>query len=100
FGWRLTASAGKDERVEDSALVEAFDAIAEYGQSWPGQIQLSLPGPWTLVTALSLRYGDRVLGDHGARRGIVQTYAFGVARFTDKIQAWGRHPTVRLDGIS
>src|SRR5699024_3228586 len=54
FGWRLTASAGKDERVEDSALVEAFDAIAEYGQSWPGQIQLSLPGPWTLVTALSL----------------------------------------------
>ena len=96
FGWRLTASAGKDERVEDSALAEAFDAIAEYGQSWPGQIQLSLPGPWTLVTALSLRSGARVLGDHGARRDVVQAYAFGIAAFTDKIAALGMQPTVRL----
>ena len=96
FGWRLTASPGKDERLEDSALVEAFDAIAEYGQSWPGQIQLSLPGPWTLVTALSLRSGARVLGDHGARRDVVQAYAFGIAAFTDRIAALGMQPTVRL----
>ncbi len=96
FGWRLTASAGKDERLEDSALGEAFDAIAEYGRSRPGQVQLSLPGPWTLVTALSLSSGARVLGDHGARRDVVQAYAFGIAAFTEKIAALGMQPTVRL----
>ncbi|WP_426937357.1 hypothetical protein ACQE2J_07000 [Brevibacterium sp. LE-L] len=96
FGWRLTASAGRDERLEDSALDEAFDAIAEYGQSRPGQIQLSLPGPWTLVTALSLRSGARVLGDHGARRDVVQAYAFGIAAFADRIAGLGMQPTVRL----
>ncbi|UVI34967.1 hypothetical protein [Brevibacterium spongiae] len=96
YGWRLTASAGKDERLEDSALVEAFDAIAEYGQSRPGQVQISLPGPWTLVTALSLSSGARVLGDHGARRDVVQAYAFGIAAFTDRIAGLGMQPTVRL----
>ena len=96
YGWRLTASAGKDERLEDSALIEAFDAIAEYGASRPGQIQISLPGPWTLVTALSLSSGARVLGDYGARRDVVQAYAFGIAAFTDRIAGLGMQPTVRL----
>jgi hypothetical protein len=96
FGWRLTTSAGKDERLEASALGEAFDAIAEYGQSRPGQIQLSLPGPWTLVTALSLSSGARVLGDHGARRDVVQAYAFGIAAFTERIAGLGMQPTIRL----
>ncbi|MGO0604333.1 hypothetical protein [Brevibacterium linens] len=96
YGWRLTASAGKDERLEDSALIEAFDAIAEYGGSRAGQVQISLPGPWTLVTALSLSSGARVLGDHGARRDVVQAYAFGIAAFTDRIAGLGMQPTVRL----
>jgi len=96
YGWRLTASAGKDERLEDSSLIEAFDAIAEYGGSRPGQVQISLPGPWTLVTALSLSSGARVLGDYGARRDVVQAYAFGIAAFTDRIAGLGMRPTVRL----
>ncbi|SMX72742.1 hypothetical protein BI49514_00781 [Brevibacterium iodinum ATCC 49514] len=96
YGWRLTASAGKDERLEDSALIEAFDAIAEYGGFRPGQVQISLPGPWTLVTALSLSSGARVLGDYGARRDVVQAYAFGIAAFTDRIAGLGMQPTVRL----
>lgn len=96
YGWRLTSSAGKDERLEDSALIEAFDAIAEYCQARPGQVQISLPGPWTLVTALSLSSGARVLGDHGARRDVVQAYAYGIAAFTDRIASLGMQPTVRL----
>ncbi|WP_181276043.1 hypothetical protein [Brevibacterium oceani] len=96
YGWRLTASAGKDERREDSALIEAFDAIAEYGQSRPGQVQVSLPGPWTLVTALSLSSGARVLADHGARRDVIQAYAFGIAAFAERISSLGMQPTIRL----
>jgi hypothetical protein len=96
YGWRLTASAGKDERLEDSALIEAFDAIAEYGHSRPGQVQLSLPGPWTLVTALSLGSGARVIVDYGARRDVVQSYAFGIAAFADRIASLGMQPTIRL----
>lgn len=96
FGWRLTTAAGRDERIEDSALGEAFDAVAEYGQGSTGQIQLSLPGPWTLVTALSLSSGAGVLGDHSARRDVIQSYAFGIAAFTDRLAGLGMRPTLRL----
>lgn len=96
FGWRLTASAGKDERLEDSALGEAFDAIAECAEGFTGQIQLSLPGPWTLVTALNLGSGSAVLADHGARRDVIQAYAYGIAGFTEKLRRLGVQPTVRL----
>ncbi|MDN6604310.1 hypothetical protein [Brevibacterium sp.] len=96
FGWRLTSAGGRDERIESSALSEAFDAIAEYGDGYTGQVQISLPGPWTLVTALSLSSGAPVLGDLGARRDVIQAYAFGIAEFADKLCALGMQPVVRL----
>lgn len=96
FGWRLTSAAGRDERLESSALSEAFDAIAEYGDGYTGQVQVSLPGPWTLVTALSLTSGAPVLGDLGARRDVIQAYAFGLAAFVDKLATLGMQPVIRL----
>ena len=96
FGWRLTSAAGRDERLESSALSEAFDAIAEYGDGYTGGVQISLPGPWTLVTALSLTSGAPVLGDLGARRDVIQAYAFGLAAFADKLSTLGMQPVIRL----
>lgn len=96
FGWRLMSAAGRDERLESSALSEAFDAIAEYGDGYTGQVQVSLPGPWTLVTALSLTSGAPVLGDLGARRDVIQAYAFGLAAFADKLSTLGMQPVIRL----
>ncbi len=96
FGWRLTSAAGRDERLEFSALSEAFDAIAEYGDGYTGQVQVSLPGPWTVVTALSLASGAPVLGDLGARRDVIQAYAFGLAAFADKLSTLGMAPVIRL----
>lgn len=96
FGWRLTSAAGRDERLESSALNEAFDAIAEYGEGYSGPVQVSLPGPWSLVTALSLASGAPVLGDLGARRDVIQAYAFGLAAFADKLSTLGVQPVVRL----
>ena len=96
FGWRLTSAPGRDERLETSALSEAFDAIAEYGDGFTGQVQVSLPGPWTLVTALSLTSGAPALGDSGARRDLIQAYAFGIAEFADKLSSLGMQPVIRL----
>ncbi|GAA1851865.1 hypothetical protein [Brevibacterium marinum] len=96
FGWRLTSASGRDERLETSALYEAFDAIAEYGEGYTGRVQISLPGPWTLVTALSLSSGASVLGDFGARRDVIQAYAFGIAEFADRLSSLGMQPVIRL----
>ncbi len=96
FGWRLTPTGGKDERLESSALGEALDALAESGEGFTGSVQVSLPGPWTLVTGLSLNSGAPVLGDHGARRDVIQSYAFGVADLAEKIARTGMRPVIRL----
>ena len=96
FGWRLTSAAGKDERLESSALSEAFDAVAEYGEGYTGQIQISLPGPWSVVTALSLNSGAAVLSDFGARRDVIQAYTFGIAEFAAKLTRLGMQPVIRL----
>ncbi|RBP68003.1 hypothetical protein DFO66_101227 [Brevibacterium sanguinis] len=96
FGWRLTSTGGRDERLEASALGEALDALAESAAGFTGEVQVSLPGPWTLVTALSLTSGAPVLGDHGARRDVVQAYAFGIADLAERIADTGMRPVVRL----
>lgn len=96
YGWRLTSTAGRDERLEASGLGEALDAVAEYGEGFAGSVQISLPGPWTLVTALSLSSGVRVLGDPGARRDVIQSYAFGIADLAERLRRLGLSSVVRF----
>lgn len=96
YGWRLTSTEGRDERLEASGLGEALDAVAEYGEGFDGTVQISLPGPWTLVTALSLPSGARVLGDSGARRDVVQAYAFGIADLVERLRRIGLAAAVRF----
>lgn len=96
YGWRLTSAAGRDERLEASDLGESLDAVAEYGQGFEGSVQISLPGPWTLVTALSLPSGARVLGDSGARRDVVQAYAFGISDLAERIRRLGPDVVIRF----
>ncbi|MBR7502667.1 DAK2 domain-containing protein, partial [Mycobacterium tuberculosis] len=59
-------------------------------------VQISLPGPWTLVTALSLPSGARVLGDSGARRDVVQAYAFGISDLAERIRRLGPDVVIRF----
>lgn len=96
FGWRLTGASGKDERLESAGLREAFDVMAEYGEGYTGRVLLSLPGPWSLVTALSLSSGAPVLADHGARRDVIESYALGVAEFCRQIGGLGFEPVIRF----
>ena len=77
-GWRLTDASGVDHRRAVSLLSEDLDAVEEHTQEYVGALKVQLTGPWTLAAAVELPRGDKVLGDHGARRELAQSLAEGV----------------------
>ncbi|MYM19896.1 hypothetical protein GSY69_07935 [Brevibacterium sp. 5221] len=97
YGWRLAAGAGRDLRRERSRTARALEAAEEYGAGFEGRALLSLPGPWTLLSALSLPGGGRALADPGAVRDVLQAYAAGAEQLLARAQrALGQAPRVRL----
>ena len=78
-GWRLTDSAGIDHRRAISLLGEDLDALEEHTQGYAGRLKLQVTGPWTLAASIERPRGDKVLGDHGARRELAQSLAEGIA---------------------
>lgn len=97
YGWRLSGGAGRDVRVEHSRFARTLDALGEYGEGYAGRTLLSLPGPWTVVHALSLPDGRPVLADQGAVRDVVQVYAGGLAAELDRVaRLLGTRPRMRL----
>lgn len=77
-GWRLTSSAGVDQRRARSLLGQDLDAFEEQGQGLVGAAKVQLAGPWTLAASVERPRGDKVLADHGARRDLAQALAEGV----------------------
>jgi methionine synthase II (cobalamin-independent) len=78
-GWRLTGGgAGVDHRRARSLLAQDLDTLEEQAQGLSGAFKLQLAGPWTLAATVERPRGDRVLGDHGARRELAQALAEGV----------------------
>jgi methionine synthase II (cobalamin-independent) len=78
-GWRLTGGgAGVDHRRARSLLAQDLDALEERAQGLRGAFKVQLAGPWTLASTVERPRGDRVLGDHGARRELAQALAEGV----------------------
>ena len=90
-GWRLlggraaTAARTLDARREASRLSRAFDALGEYAESSDLPVLVSVPGPWTLTRRLGLPDESPVLGDPGARRDVLQSYAHGLLGLRERI---------------
>ena len=81
-GWRLTGSSGApavDQRRARSLLAHDLDTLEEQGQGLGGAFKVQVAGPWTLAATVERPRGDKVLGDHGARRDLAQALAEAVA---------------------
>lgn len=80
-GWRLTGGgAGVDHRRARSLLAQDLDALEEQASGYVGAWKAQVAGPWTLAATVERPRGDRVLGDHGARRDLAQALAEGVGQ--------------------
>lgn len=77
-GWRLAGSSGIDQRRARSLLAQDLDAVEELAAGWSGPVKTQVAGPWTLAATVELPRGDKVLGDHGARRELAQALAEGL----------------------
>jgi methionine synthase II (cobalamin-independent) len=77
-GWRLTDAPGVDHRRARSLLAQDLDALEEQTQGYEGAFKVQVAGPWTLAATVEKPRGDKVLGDHGARRELAQALAEGL----------------------
>ncbi|QWC84842.1 methionine synthase [Nocardioidaceae bacterium] len=94
-GWRLTEASGqsgRDQRRARSLLDHDLDILEEeaggsggYG-STGDDLKIQVAGPWTLAASVEKPRGDRVLGDHGARRELAEALAEAVTRHVADVQ--------------
>jgi methionine synthase II (cobalamin-independent) len=77
-GWRLTDGSGIDHRRAVSLLAQDLDVVEDLAQGRSGSFKVQVAGPWTLAAAMERPRGDKVVGDHGARRDLAQALADGV----------------------
>jgi methionine synthase II (cobalamin-independent) len=88
-GWRLTGGsgpAGVDHRRARSLLAQDLDTVEERLQGYAGVFKIQIVGPWTLAATVERPRGDRVLGDHGARRELAEALAEGLRSHVADVQ--------------
>jgi hypothetical protein len=94
-GWRLTDASGLDHRRAASLLAHDLDIVEELTQQRTGAFKIQLAGPWTLSAMMERPRGDKVIGDHGARRDLAQALADGVGEHVaDVRRRFGEGPLV------
>lgn len=74
-GWRLTSASGADHRRALAQWRRDLDDAEELLVGFEGVVKIGLAGPWTLAANVERPTGDRLLGDHGARRELAQALA-------------------------
>jgi hypothetical protein len=78
-GWRLTDASGLDHQRAVSLLAHDLDVLEELAHaSEVRRVKVQATGPWTMAASMERPRGDRVIGDHGARRDLAQALAEGV----------------------
>lgn len=101
-GWRVAARPGEDLRRSRSLLASDVNVLADLAgaeQSPAPRFGVSVLGPVTLATMLDLAGGQRVLGDHGARRDLAGSLAAGLATHLAALRTAlpGAAITLRID---
>jgi methionine synthase II (cobalamin-independent) len=77
-GWRLTDAPSADQRRARSLLAQDLDTVEELSQGRAEVLKVQVVGPWTLAAHVERPRGDKVVGDHGARRDLAQALAESV----------------------
>lgn len=86
-GWRLTGGgSGIDQRRARSLLGQDLDRFEEQADGFTGTVKMQIAGPWTLAATVERPRGDRVLGDHGARRDLAAALAAGLAEWLPAVR--------------
>ncbi|TCN32295.1 cobalamin-independent methionine synthase catalytic subunit [Kribbella orskensis] len=102
-GWRLTGGndprASLDQRRARSLLLQDLDVLEELADGYAGPLKLQVTGPWTLAATVELPRGDKVLADHGARRDLAETLAYGLQEHVAEVRRRvpGAELVVQLD---
>ncbi|WP_413248125.1 hypothetical protein [Sinomonas flava] len=101
-GWRVVDRRGLDATRSESALSTDLNVLADVAgaEERPAEdLHVRILGPLSLMAGLYLPSGERVLGDHGARRDIAQSLAAGVVPFLERVARAvpGARLTVQLD---
>jgi hypothetical protein len=78
--WRMTDRPGRELRRTLDLLDRDLDTLAELAGEYGGPFKIQAAGPWTLAANIELRYGDKVLADHGAVRELASSLAEGLAQ--------------------
>ena len=80
------------------ADLDAFEEALEQAGAAPSVVKVQAAGPWTLVAAIELRTGHRVLTDDGAVREFTASLAEGLALHAAEVaRRTGARVVVQLD---
>lgn len=77
-GWRIVDRPGHDLGRTRAFLREDLDELADAYDGWTGPLKVQVAGPWTLAASTWMPRGERVAGDPGASRDLVDSLAEGV----------------------
>ena len=77
-GWRLGVGSGRDLRRARSLLAEDLDAAEDLLADHTGPVKVQVTGPLTLAAQVERVRGDKMVGDHGARRELAESLAEGL----------------------
>ena len=90
-GWRLGVGSGRDLRRARSLLAEDLDAAEDLLADNTDPVKVQVTGPLTLAAHVERARGDKLVGDHGARRELAESLAEGLTtHVADARRRFGR----------
>jgi methionine synthase II (cobalamin-independent) len=99
-GWRLGVGSGRDLRRARSTLAQDLDTAEELLADHAGPVKVQVTGPLTLAASVERARGDKLVGDHGARRELAESLADGLTTHIADVRrrfSWSSEIVVQVD---